>query len=327
MNRLYERAAKSRGRWKSISLVILIVGSVMALSGCSPEPSAMTGEKAGNAGKVRITTTIGMIADIAREIGGEHVEVTSLMKSGVDPHLYKASQGDISKLDKADVIFYNGLHLEGKMTEILEQMGGKKPTVAVSDPIDRKELRSGDDAGTQYDPHIWFNVKHWMTASEKVRDELIKFDSAHEQDYRSKSDAYLAKLKELDVYTQSEIASIPEGARVLVTAHDAFGYFGDAYGIKVMGLQGMSTASEYGSKDVTDLRDYLVANKIKAVFIESSVPQKAIDAVIEGAKQKGHEVKIGGTLYSDAMGEEGTNEGTYIGMVRHNVDTIVKALK
>ncbi|WP_405082681.1 metal ABC transporter solute-binding protein, Zn/Mn family [Paenibacillus chitinolyticus] len=327
MNRLHERAAKRRGRWKRVSLVVLIVGSVMALSACNSKPASVAEDKAGDAGKVRITTTIGMIADIAREIGGEHVEVTSLMKSGVDPHLYKASQGDISKLDKADIIFYNGLHLEGKMTEILQQMGGKKPTVAVSDPIDRKELRSGDDVGTQYDPHIWFNVKHWMTASEKVRDELIRFDSAHEQDYRSKSDAYLAKLKELDTYTRSEIASVSEGARVLVTAHDAFGYFGDAYGIKVMALQGMSTASEYGSKDVTDLRDFLVANKIKAVFIETSVPQKAIDAVIEGAKQKGHEVKIGGTLYSDAMGEEGTNEGTYIGMVRHNVDTIVKALK
>lgn len=214
------------------------------------------------------------------------------------------------------------------MVEIFEKMAKEKPTVAVSKNIKESELRAGDpQSGTQHDPHIWFNVRHWMTATETVRDELIKIDSSHADEYKKNAENYLQKLKELDEYVKEQISSIPEQQRVLVTAHDAFGYFGDAYSIKVMGLQGISTASEAGTKDVTELRDYLVENKIKAVFIESSVPRKAIDAVIQGAKDKGHTITIGGELFSDAMGEEGTPEGTYIGMVRHNVDTIVKALK
>ncbi len=281
---------------------------------------------AGN--KVKVTTTIGMITDIVQQVGRDHVDVTGLMGSGVDPHLYKASAGDIGKLDKADIIFYNGLHLEGKMVDILEQMSQKKPTFAVSEKIDRAKLRSGElTGGTEYDPHIWFDVRHWISATESVRDGLSKLDQAHAEEYGKNAAAYIDQLNQLHAEVTAKIQSIPEQSRVLVTAHDAFGYFGDAYGMKVMGLQGISTASEAGTKDVTDLRDFLVANKLKAVFIESSVPRKAIDAVIQGAKEQGHEVQIGGELFSDAMGEDGTPEGTYIGMVRHNVDTIVNALK
>ncbi|MBM7567244.1 metal ABC transporter solute-binding protein, Zn/Mn family [Paenibacillus sacheonensis] len=279
---------------------------------------------------VKVTATIGMIADVVRQIGGEHVEVTGLMKAGVDPHLYKASQGDIRKLDKADIIFYNGLHLEGKMVEIFEKMAKEKTTVAVSDNIDRAALRTGAENGmanTEYDPHIWFNVQHWMTAAESIRDTLVGHDPEHAADYRRNAEAYLEQLQQLHDDVTKRLNALPEESRILVTAHDAFGYFGDAYRLQVKALQGMSTASEAGTKDVTDLRDYLVDNKIKAVFIESSVPRKAIDAVIQGAKQKGHDVVIGGQLFSDAMGEEGTPEGTYIGMVRHNVDTIAAALK
>ncbi|MEB6550311.1 zinc ABC transporter substrate-binding protein [Heyndrickxia sporothermodurans] len=278
-------------------------------------------------GKIKVTTTIGMIKDIVDHVGGNHVKTIGLMKSGVDPHLYKASQGDIKKLEDADMIFYNGLHLEGKMVDIFEKLAKKKTTVPVSKNIPETDLRVWDDGTEGYDPHIWFNVKHWITATETVRDELIKFDSKHKENYVNNADEYIEKLKELDQYTTEKIASIPKESRVLVTAHDAFGYFGDAYEIKVMGLQGISTASEYGAKDVSQLRDFLVDKKIKAVFVESSVPKKAINAVVEGAKKKGHEVKIGGELYSDAMGKEGTDEGTYIGMVKHNVDTIVNALK
>lgn len=276
---------------------------------------------------IEVTTTIGMIKDAVEQVGGEHVKVNGLMGSGVDPHLYKASHGDIQKLDNADIIFYNGLHLEGKMVEILERMGKQKPTIAVSENIDTTNLRAGDEDMGEYDPHIWFNVKLWMTATETIRDALIEFDPDHKADYQKNAETYLNKLKVLDQEIAEKIASIPEKSRVLVTAHDAFGYFGDAYNIKVMGLQGLSTASEAGTKDLIDLRDYLVENKIKAVFIESSVPRKAIDAVIQGAEEKGHKIEIGGELFSDAMGEEGTPEGTYVGMVRHNVDTIVNALK
>lgn len=309
----------------TLSAIAIVIAAAVSACGTKEET---TGGASSAEGKVKVTATIGMITDIVRNVGGEHVEATGIMKAGVDPHLYKASQGDIGKLDDADIIFYNGLHLEGKMVEILEKMGSDKPTVAVSKNIPESKLRAGDaDMGTEHDPHIWFDVKNWMTAAETVRDELISFDPAHESAYKANTEAYLAKLQELDAYAAGQIASIPEGQRVLVTAHDAFGYFGDAYGIKVMGLQGISTASEAGTKDVTKLRDYLVENKIKAVFIESSVPRKAIDAVIQGAEKKGHTIVIGGELFSDAMGEEGTPEGTYEGMVRHNIDTIVNALR
>lgn len=317
------KVTTARGTWKKFAAVALL-GIVMTITACGKTeevPASVTGKE------IKVTTTIGMIADIAQNVGSTHVKVTGLMNAGVDPHLYKASQGDIKKLDDAQIIFYNGLHLEGKMVEILEKMGKEKPTVAVSDKIDRKSLRSGAEMATEFDPHIWFNVKHWMSATEQVRDSLSVLDPAHKEDYTRNAAAYLAKLEELDRYAREQIALIPESTRVLVTAHDAFGYFGDAYHIQVRGLQGISTASEYGSKDVSQLRDFLVEKKIKAVFVESSVPKKSIEAVIQGAKEKGHDIQIGGELFSDAMGAAGTVEGTYVGMVRHNVDTIVKALK
>ncbi|WP_027085967.1 metal ABC transporter solute-binding protein, Zn/Mn family [Cohnella panacarvi] len=306
-------------------LFIILAFAVLAVLTACGNDKAATGEEK----TIKVTTTIGMITDVVERIGGEYAEVTGLMRAGVDPHLYKASEGDINKLDKADIIFYNGLHLEGKMVEILEKMAKDKPTVAVSEKIDRSLLRTGAQIGldTEFDPHIWFNVQLWMKAAESIRDALAEFDPAHAEQYATNAEAYLNELRQLDAEVAEKIKTIPEQSRVLVTAHDAFGYFGDAYGMKVMGLQGMSTASEAGTKDVTDLRDFLIDNKIKAVFIESSVPRKAIDAVIQGAKEKGHELKVGGELFSDAMGEEGTPEGTYIGMVRHNADTIVGALK
>lgn len=309
--------------WQRFALTLLFLAVVIVAAGCGNSKDAPSNQD----GKVKVTTTTGMIADVVKEVGGEYVAVTGLMKAGVDPHLYKASQGDIEKLDQADIIFYNGLHLEGKMVEIFENMAKKKTTVAVSENIDRSKLRSGAEMETEYDPHIWFDVRHWMTAAETIRDTLIGYDSVHADAYRNNADAYIKQLEQLHNEVIETIQTIPEQSRVLVTAHDAFGYFGEAYGMQVMGLQGMSTASEAGTKDVSDLRDFLVENNIKAVFIESSVPRKAIDAVIQGAKQKGHELVIGGELYSDAMGEEGTPEGTYIGMVRYNAKTIADALK
>ncbi|AWB45890.1 manganese transporter [Paenibacillus sp. CAA11] len=277
---------------------------------------------------IQVTATIGMITDVVEEIGGDEVKVIGLMGPGVDPHLYKASQGDIRKLDQADLVFYNGLHLEGKMTEILEKLENKKPVIAVSKNIDPSLLRSGKDTGgTEYDPHIWFNVKHWVSAAQTIEQALSAYDPQHAGMYQANADAYIKELEELDKEIQDKIAQIPEEGRVLVTAHDAFGYFGDAYHIKVMGLQGISTAAEYGSKDVGALRDFLVEQRIKAVFVESSIPTKSMEAVIAGAKEKGHDVRIGGELYSDSMGDPGSEADTYIKMVRHNVDTIVEALK
>ncbi|WP_082350883.1 metal ABC transporter solute-binding protein, Zn/Mn family [Paenibacillus xylanivorans] len=304
-------------------MTLAAVVLVFVLTACSS--AAETGD---SEGKVKVTATTGMIADVAREVGGAYVDVTGLMGPGVDPHLYKASQGDIRKLEQAKVVFYNGLHLEGKMTDILEKMSKSKTVTAVTEKIPVDELRSGKDTGgTEYDPHVWFDVSHWMHAAEAMRDTLVEADPEHAEEYKTQAEQYLTKLEALDTEVREKIQEIPEASRVLVTAHDAFGYFGQAYGMKVMGLQGISTAAEYGARDVSELRDYLVDNNIKAVFVESSVPAKAMEAIIAGAAEKGHTVSIGGELFSDAMGAEGTEEGTYIGMIRHNTQTIVEALK
>lgn len=303
-------------------LLVLVVVLGIFIAGCSAEETNSDSEE----GKLKVTSTIGMIGDVVANIGGEHVESISLMKPGIDPHLYKASQGDIAKLEDANIIFYNGLHLEGKMEDIFEKMEGEKPTIAVTKDVETDRLLAGDD-GAEFDPHLWFNVQYWISATKVITEELVKADADNKEYYEKNSKEYIEKLEELDLYAKEQLATIPEESRTLVTAHDAFGYFGDAYGIEVVGLQGISTDSEVGSKDVSDLRDFLVDNKIKAVFVESSVPKDTIEAVIQGAKEKGHEIKIGGELFSDAMGEEGTEEGTYLGMVRHNVDTIVNALK
>lgn len=301
-----------------MTIVFLVVTAIVT-SAC--------GQQAGN-GKLLITATTGMITDVVQQVGGEYVEASGLMGAGIDPHLYKASQGDVKKLDDADVVFYNGLHLEGKMAEMFEELEQRKPTVAVSKYLTEEQLHAAPDQGAgMHDPHIWFNVKLWISATEVIRDTLVEKDPSHADYYKEHAAAYIKELEKLDAYAKEQMALIPEESRILVTAHDAFGYFGEAYGLTVTGLQGMNTMSEYGSKDVSKLRDYLVEKKIKAVFIESSVPKKSIESVIEGARKLGHEVTIGGELFSDAMGDAGTVEGTYIGMVKHNVDTIVAALK
>ncbi len=309
---------------KRLLFFALAVVGALQLSGCGQSTTTPGG--AGE-GKLNVVATTGMIADIAKNIGGEHVEVQALMNAGVDPHLYKATPGDISKLNKADIVFYNGLHLEGKMADILEKLARTKPSVAVAEGIPKDKLHVFAAAPEFPDPHVWFDVKMWLIATQAVRDELIKVDAKNKAAYESNAAAYEKKLNELDEYARKQIALIPRDRRVLVTAHDAFGYFGKAYDIEVKGLQGISTATEASLQDVQRVVNMLVQRKIKAVFVESSVPRRTIEAVVQGAKAKGHDVVIGGELFSDAMGKSGTPEGTYDGMVRHNVDTIVKALK
>jgi manganese/zinc/iron transport system substrate-binding protein len=301
-------------------MLVLLLGTWL-LSACGVE------EVQGNSDKIKVTTTIAQIADGVRNIGGDHVEVTSLMGPGIDPHLYKATQSDIGKLQDADIIFYNGLHLEGKMLEVFEKIGNDKPTYAIADTIPKEMLRKDVSNQTAMDPHVWFDIDLWKISLEQVRDGLIELDPKNKEEYERNTKEYFAKLDKLKQFAATEIEKIPEEQRVLVTAHDAFHYFGAKYDMKVDGLQGLSTDSEYGLADVQSLVSRLVENKIKAVFIESSISEKSINAVIEGAEDRGHEVKIGGELYSDAMGEEGTSEATYIGMYKHNVKTIVEALK
>ena len=304
-------------------LGILVVLSLMILAACS-SPSSNDSQ---NSEKLVVTTTIGQIADAVINIGGDQVEVQSLMGPGTDPHLYKATQGDIAKLQKADVIFYNGLHLEGKMLDVLKKMNKEKPAYAIGESLNDEDLLEKADDKSVIDPHIWFDIDLWSEALKEVEKGLIKADPENKAYYEQNAKEYFTKLKDLKTYAEEEMGKIPSEQRVLVTAHDAFRYFGEAYDMEVKGLQGLSTDSEYGLGDVQKLVDLLVTRNIKAVFIESSISERSINAVIEGAKSKGHDVKIGGELYSDAMGEEGSDEGTYIGMYKHNVNTIVNSLK
>jgi manganese/zinc/iron transport system substrate-binding protein len=304
---------------KKILLVTMIL--VLALSACATESANSI------SGKIKVTTTTGMIADIAKNVGGEHVEVTALMGPGVDPHLYKASEGDVRLLQDANIIFYNGLHLEAQMGEVLEKMNdfGIK-TVAVTDTIDRTLLQSPPEFAGNYDPHVWFDVTLWMKAVEVVRESLIEIDPAHRSDYEANAASYLTELTDLHQYVLDQAETVPPEKRIIITAHDAFNYFGRAYGFQVRGLQGISTEAQAGTADVQDLVNFIVENQIPAIFVESSVPQRNVEAVQAAVQNKGFDVQIGGSLFSDAMGSEGTPEGTYIGMVKHNIDTIVQAL-
>ena len=319
------------------SLAALVI--ILVLAGCGSQNNhdhaagkkGATGSKPNfqysGKGPIKATCTIGMITDIVQNVGGEWVQTQGLMGPGIDPHLYKTTPGDIKKLNDADMVFYNGLHLEGKMGDVLEKVGERKLVVAVGAGIDEKLLHRPAAFQGHPDPHVWFDVSLWMKAVETVRDALSKFDPPHSADYKKRADAYLVEMKELHQYAKAQLATIPKERRVLVTAHDAFGYFGRAYDVEVQGLQGISTATEYSVKDVQRLVALIARQGVKAVFVESSVPRRSVEAVVQGCQAKGHRVEIGGTLFSDAMGAAGKPEGTYLGMVRYNVDTIVKALK
>lgn len=286
-----------------------------------------TGDKKNADGKIIIVTTTGMIGDAVENIAGDRANVIALMGPGVDPHLYKATHGDLEKLTKADIIFYNGLHLEGKMGEVFEKLGRTRPVIAVAAGIPDSLLRAVPGFQGTHDPHIWFDVSLWKHAVNAVSVFLQEYDSANADAYKENSARYMSQLDSLHESIKKYVTDIPEQQRVLITAHDAFGYFGDAYGVEVRGLQGISTVSEFGLRDVTNLVDFIISRKIKAIFVETSVSKKSINAVVEGCHQKKWNVRIGGSLYSDAMGPDGTPEGSYIGMVDANVRSIVEALK
>lgn len=277
-------------------------------------------------GRLNILTTTGQVADIVRNVGGDLVHVDSMMGAGTDPHLYVATLSDVDKLRHADIVFYNGLFLEAQLEDILEQLAERQNVFAISRDMDEARLRPSPDYADEHDPHIWFDVPLWSEAVGTVRDALIAADPANAETYRANAAAYLAELESLDAYVREQAARVPEQQRVLITAHDAFGYFGDAYGFDVLGLQGISTASEAGTGDVQDLADFIAGNRIPAIFVESSVPVRNVEAVQAAVRARGFDVEIGGELFSDALGDAGTPEGTYIGMVRHNIDTIVGAL-
>lgn len=274
-----------------------------------------------------IATTCGMVTDVVREVAGDHARVTGLMGEGVDPHLYKPTRDDVARLLQADVVFYSGLMLEGRMTDTFLKVARKgTPVFAVTELLDEKFLLEPEDMQGHTDPHVWMDVQGWMAATRAIAQSLSTIDPPRASSYASNSERYLAQLKRLDDYVRTAIASIPKERRVLITAHDAFNYFGRAYGIEVRGIQGISTESEAGVADINKLVDELSKRKIPALFVETSVSDKNIKALIEGCQSRGHRVRIGGELFSDAMGKPGTYEGTYIGMLDHNATTIARAL-
>jgi manganese/zinc/iron transport system substrate-binding protein len=280
-----------------------------------------------DADRLAVVATTGQVGDLVARVGEGRVAVTALMGPGVDPHLYKASAGDVDRLGRARVIFYHGLHLEAKMAEVLERLGARQPVHAVADAIPADELIAAEGFSGVHDPHVWFDVSLWKRALAAVRDALVAEDPDHADLYRRNAATYADELDELHAWVKEQVATIPERKRVLVTAHDAFGYLGRAYGLEVRGLQGISTATEAGTGDVQDLAAFIAEREIPALFVESSVSPRAIDAVKAAVQARGWDVRVGGELYSDAMGDAGTPEGTYLGMFRHNVTTLVAALK
>jgi manganese/zinc/iron transport system substrate-binding protein len=308
-----------------IMLVVFVGCGSDAEVGAGGDPSAASKRFEGSQ-PMSVVATVGMVADIIRNVGGDKVEVTQMCGSGVDPHLYKATRDDVRTMMRADIVFYSGLMLEGKLADTLIKLARKKPVIAVTEMVDKSKLLEPEEMEGHYDPHLWMDVAAWSECVAAVAKSLAEFDPDNDHHYRANAVAYREKLAALHAYGMRSIGSIPEASRVLITSHDAFNYFGRAYGLDVQGVQGLSTESEAGLQRINELVDLLVQRNVKAVFVESSVPRKNIDALAEGARAQGHNVAIGGELFSDAMGRAGSYEGTYIGMLDHNITIVTRAL-
>jgi manganese/zinc/iron transport system substrate-binding protein len=308
-------------------LTALLVLAVAAVSGgCAQARTTATAAEVAQR-QVRVVTTTNLITDMAREVGGHRVEVTGLMGPGVDPHLYKATAGDVRDLVEADLILYGGLELEGKMEDVFVRLAAQRPTVAVTNQMPRRLLRPEPGFADRYDPHVWFDVRLWQYAVDATRDALIEVDPRNRTTYRRNATLYRQKLVALDRWVREQVSTIPRERRVLITSHDAFKYFGARYDVDVVAIQGISTATEATTADVERVARVIAERGVGAVFVESSVPPQTIDAVLASARQQGQEAHIGAELFADAAGEEGTEEGTYIGMIRHNVSALVEGLQ
>jgi manganese/zinc/iron transport system substrate-binding protein len=311
-------------RLGALLILIFVLGLALPIDAQESTPEPLPGCEQQS---VNVVATIGMIANVVSIVGGNCVEVTAMMGPGVDPHLYAATEGDVELLFDADIIFYGGLHLEARMTDVFEQVreGLGKPTIPVSESIPEDLILTAPQYDAP-DPHVWMDVQLWMVAAEAIRDGLSEYLPEHADYFAQNAAAYLEEMQELDEYVREEIARIPEEQRILVTAHDAFQYYSRAYGIEVHAPQGITTEAEVGVQDIRETIDLLVERQIPTIFVESSVSPDVVEAIVAGAQDRGLEVSIGGSLFSDAMGEEGTPEGTYLGMIRHNTDTIVAGL-
>lgn len=311
---------------RTIFIIMVLLLSVI-LSACKADNSATALTES----KINVVATTTMLADLVENIGGEHVIVRGLMGPGIDPHLYQASAGDVRLLQKADVIVYNGLHLEGKMADIFKTLSSgdtDKPYItSVEAAMSEDRLLTWEDELTAYDPHVWFDIDLWGDVAKSIAFHLSQVDPVNKEDYDKNLHSYLAKLEDLQEYALRRINEIPAPQRVLVTAHDAFQYFGRAFNFEVRGLQGISTATEAGTGDMSDLADFIAENKIKAIFVETSVPVKTIEALQAAVKARNFHVNIGGELYSDSLGDQASGHSTYIATFKSNIDTIVDALK
>ena len=276
--------------------------------------------------KLNIVATTSMVADAIKQIGGDRVLVTTLMGPGIDPHAYRQTRTDIVRMARADIIFRHGLYLEAQMEDFFNEISKKKKLVTVTDKISKKLLLKHDEYKNQFDPHIWMNPSLWLQVANRIQQSLSQADPDGKKMYQVNAEVYSKEIKKLASYSDKTIGTVPNKDRVLLTAHDAFNYFGQAYNFKVLGIQGISTESEAGLKRIEELVDLIVTRKINAVFVETSVADRNIKAIIEGAAARGHKVIVGGELFSDAMGHDNTYEGTYIGMIDHNVTTITRAL-
>lgn len=311
-----------RKRWLAAAS-ILAVAAVGVAAGCG---SSTGGNEDVSDRQIEVVTTTNFITDMAEEIGGDRVEVTGLMGPGVDPHLFKASASDVSTLRNADVIFYGGLELEGRMGDLLEELEKTATTVAVTEAMPEEELRQPTEFEGKFDPHVWFDVPLWSSAVDVIADTYAEVDPEHAEEYRERADTYEAELEGLDVEVRETLAGIPEDQRVLVTSHDAFGYFGEEYGFEVAPIQGTSTATEATTGDIDRVSDLIAERGLTAVFVESSVSPQTIEAVLEAAERKGQTAEVAAELFGDAAGDAGTPEGTYIGMVQANVRAIAEGL-
>jgi len=314
-------------RLRTISVLLLAATAWLAMLVLMPGCEGGSGP---GTDKPLVVCTTGQVGDMVSRIGGEHIAVETLMGPGVDPHLYKATPRDRRLLNAAAAVFYNGLHLEGRMAELLESLSRHKPVFAVTEVLKAEcpeKLRRPEGTEGVYDPHVWFDVALWARCAGYAGQKLGQVDPTHAADYQRRAAEYQAELAALDAEVRQQIGSIPKARRVLVTAHDAFHYFSRAYDIEVYSLQGISTVDEADLGTVNRLVELLVGRQIKAVFVESSVPARNIQALIQGCHARGHTVRIGGELYSDALGPAGTPEASYVGVVRHNVRCIVEALR
>lgn len=326
MNQTFGAAAPLEGAVPIAIAWSCVAWSLIAWFACVAAPLQGAAEPAAPAAPIRVVATVGMVGDMVKAVGGERVQVRTLMGPGVDPHLYKPTRDDVSALMDAQVVFHGGLMLEGKMTETLERMGRRKPVVAVTSGLPADRVIHPQGAEGHPDPHVWMDVSLWGACGAVVAETLARADPAGAEGYRSRAAAWARECGALHEYGKRVLATVPEKSRILVTSHDAFRYFGRAYGLRVEGVQGISTESEAGLQRIRELVGLVSENGVQAVFVESSVPRKSIEAIVEGAKARGHTLRVGGELFSDAMGNAGTWEGTYLGMLDHNITMVARAL-